>query len=77
MSTCVFLCIHVTVRISADVFAAAHGCLVVYMCGCLCVLPFYVYLYVYPPDHDSLLSLLLPPYIINPKDLKISTAAFD
>lgn len=34
---CLFMCAHVTVHISADVFASACGCLAVYLRGFVCV----------------------------------------
>lgn len=34
---CLVMCVHVTGHISADVFASAYGCLVVYLRGCVCV----------------------------------------
>lgn len=42
MSVSLLVCVHVTVRISANVFASAHGCLALYLCGCIfCVCIYY------------------------------------
>lgn len=56
------MCVHVTARISADVFASAAWLCIrvgVFVCTLLCVFVCITF------GHDSL--LLLPPYIINPK----------
>lgn len=57
MTVHVYVCVHVTARISADVFASARGFLTVrvgvFVCECITLV--------------TTLSLL-PPYIISPKD---------
>lgn len=63
----VFMCAHVTAHISADAPASARGCPAVYLRGCVCVyFNVYALLLVTTPH---LAGLLLPPYIIGPKDL--------